>query len=252
MELDEALYQRRSIRHFDPQRTVARETIAALIATAAMAPSAGNRQGWRVAAVGPADARALCDALEPQAWSLNYAIFRQVIARDPNVMGRAPSERELTEATLAWVEREIRLTGDFWLLVVHFERRPDEEVAALSTSIDDILAHLLEHHPEPGLAERVRSRKHEVAAVDQLADLGSVAGFMFGLTLAATQAGLASCIQYTWRLVAPELRERLAIPASHEVLGAVAVGYLGDVDPAYVARHYARRPVPTTWHDQRG
>lgn len=215
MELDEALTQRRSIRHFDPEHALDRETIAALLRSAAKAPSAGNRQPWRVAAVLPDAARVLCDALEPRAWELNFDTFRQVIARDPNVMGRAPSERELDDATRAWIDREIRLTGSFWLLVVHVPRRGGE-----------------------GL----------VAEVDRQADLASVAAFMYGLTLAATERGLASCIQSTWCYVAPELHARLAIPDDHTIVGAVAVGRWGHVDPDYVARHFARRDVPVTWH----
>ncbi|PIE17215.1 MAG: hypothetical protein CSA66_06345, partial [Proteobacteria bacterium] len=88
MELTQALAGRRSERHFSDEPVPA-EVISALIGVASHAPSAGNRQPWRVAAVAPAAARAIIDDLEPKAWEILYPTLREVIASDPTVLGRA-------------------------------------------------------------------------------------------------------------------------------------------------------------------
>jgi len=251
MELEEVMHRRRSSRHF-AEEAVPRATIEALIATAATAPSAGNRQPWRVEALAPPAARRLVDAVEGKAWEILYPTLREVIAKDTNVLGgESPSGRALTDATLAFVERNIFLRGSFWLMLVHFERHTLAQTARTIASTADFVRHRL--GSLPGLAARAEllrflsTRTPRALECDLYADLGSVAGFMYGLTLAATDHGLASCIQYTYGLVQPEVRAHLGLDARAEVLGAVVVGAPADNELA--ARHVARRPVPTRWHE---
>ncbi|PIE14005.1 MAG: hypothetical protein CSA66_08315, partial [Proteobacteria bacterium] len=88
---------------------------------------------------------------------------------------------------------------------------------------------------------------------DYQADVASVAGFAYGLTLAAHARGLATCIQYTWALVGDELRARLSLPRRAEVLGAVVVGHpLAGRDQDLQARVSPRKPVAVTWFDDDG
>jgi nitroreductase len=47
MELHEAVYQRRMVRSYDPDRPVSRELVEYLLQMAIRAPSAGHTQGWR-------------------------------------------------------------------------------------------------------------------------------------------------------------------------------------------------------------
>lgn len=47
MSFFECLQKRRSVRHFDPQATIHRETLLALLDTACRAPSSNNSQPWR-------------------------------------------------------------------------------------------------------------------------------------------------------------------------------------------------------------
>jgi nitroreductase len=47
MELRDAVYGRRMIRSYDPDRPVSRETVDTLLNLAIRAPSAGHTQGWR-------------------------------------------------------------------------------------------------------------------------------------------------------------------------------------------------------------
>ena len=97
------------------------------------------------------------------------------------------------------------------------------------------------------LARFVASRAARAIANEYLADLGSVAGFIYALALAATDRGLASCIQYSWALVAPELRAELGLAANREVVGAVVLGRPGGAG-ALAARVTPRKPVAVTWH----
>jgi nitroreductase len=47
MELTDAVYRRRMVRSYDPDRAVPRETVESLLNLAIRAPSAGHTQGWR-------------------------------------------------------------------------------------------------------------------------------------------------------------------------------------------------------------
>jgi nitroreductase len=47
MELQEAVYRRRMVRSYDPDRPVPRELVESLLNLAIRAPSAGHTQGWR-------------------------------------------------------------------------------------------------------------------------------------------------------------------------------------------------------------
>lgn len=256
MELDEVFKARRSTRHFGDE-AVGADTIAALIAAAGRAPSAGNRQPWKVEALAPGAARGLADAVEGKAWEILYPTLREVIARDTSVLGRSPTGRELTDATVAFVDREILLRGSFWLLVVHFPRHTLGYTLRTLASTADFVRHRLA--AQRGLAARLElarflsARAPQAIECDLFADVGSVAGFMYGLSLAATDLGLASCIQYTYGLVQPEVRAHLGIDAGQEILGAVAIGTHGRVDDdAFRARVSHRRPVSVTWHGDDG
>lgn len=256
MELSEVLRRRRSERRFSDE-PAPREAIAAIIDDARWAPSAGNRQPWRVAALAPVAARRLIDALEPRAWEILYPTLREVIARDPRVLGQALSGRALTDATFAFVEREIYLRGAPWLLVVHFPRPSLAERGKVVASSAALLRHRVaaQENVRDGLelATFVARRAPVALRTDFLADVGSVAGFMYALTLAAADRGLASCVQYSWALVADEVREALDLPGSDEVLGAIAVG-LPDpaADRALQERVAARKPTPVVWHTDEG
>jgi nitroreductase len=47
MELSDAVYQRRMVRSYDPDRPVPRKMVESLLQLAIRAPSAGHTQGWR-------------------------------------------------------------------------------------------------------------------------------------------------------------------------------------------------------------
>jgi len=252
MELDVVMRARRSSRHFG-EEPVPRATIETLIDLAATAPSAGNRQPWRVEALAPEAARGLVDAVEGKAWEILYPTLREVIARDKNVLGDSPSGRALTEATVDFVRRQIFLRGNFWLLLVHFPRHTIGRTARTLASTAAFVRHRVEAQPSlSARAELVRflaARAPKALECDLFADLGSVAGFMYGLALAATDHALASCIQYTYGLVQPEVRAHLGMDDGTEILGAIVIGRPGPVsDPAQVARNAFRRPVPVRWH----
>lgn len=63
MELIEAIRTRRSIRKYDSSRDVPKQTIGEILELALNAPSAGNRQPWRLHVVrNPSLKKALCEA----------------------------------------------------------------------------------------------------------------------------------------------------------------------------------------------
>lgn len=256
MELDQAIRTRRSERHFSDE-PVPRGVVEALIAEASWAPSAGNRQPWRVAALDPGAARPLVDRLEPKAWEILYPTLREVIAKDPGVLGQQLSGRALTDATLAFVAREIYLKGAPWLLVVHFPRPSVTERAKVVAATAALLPHRIavQQNVREKLELALFMARHANVAMrtDFLADVGSVAGFMYGLTLAAAARGVASCVQYSWALVADEVRAALGLPAGDEVLGAIALGWPDpNADKALAGRVSARKPVAVTWYGADG
>ncbi len=251
MKLEDALRTRRSERHFsdDP---VPRADIEALIAAASHAPSAGNRQPWKVAAFAPAAARRLIDAQEPRAWEILYPTLREVIAGSPEVLGHAPTPRAIADATVGFVRDNIFVRGAPWLLLVYYDRPGLRARAKVVASTLEMMRHRV-------AAQATLAAKAELAAfmagaaptalrTDALADVASVSGFMYGLTLAAHARGLASCIQFTWALVADAVRARLDLPKRAEVLGAVVVGRADCAsDKGLQPRVAPRKPVAVTW-----
>jgi len=253
MDFDEALRTRRSVRHFSDEE-VPREVVASLIEQASWAPSAGNRQPWRVAAMAPSAARPLIDRLEPRTWEILYPTLREVFEKNPALLGEESlSGRELTDATFAAVEREIFLRGAPWLLVVHFPRPKLLEWCKRLGSAVGLAPHRL--LAQGSLRERAELALflggHVRRAIDNdfIVDVGSVAGFMYALSLAATARGVHSCIQYSWALVADEVKAALGLPAEDVILGAVALGWPDATESDLSRRAAPRRPVPVTWHD---
>lgn len=69
MEFSDVITKRRSVRHFNNKLAVSDEDVAALLAAAVSAPSAGNIQPWRFVVARSAEARERLAAALRQRWA---------------------------------------------------------------------------------------------------------------------------------------------------------------------------------------
>lgn len=82
MEFAQVIEGRRSVRHFQSERTVSEEDIRALLRVAVKAPSAGNIQPWRFIVVRSRDARERLAGALHQRWAA-AAPVAVVVCADP-------------------------------------------------------------------------------------------------------------------------------------------------------------------------
>ena len=117
MQLQDAVYQRRMVRSYDPDRPVPRELVEALLNLAIRAPSAGHTQGWRFLVLDDITSRdgfwaATADDEDPDPW-------RERMQRAP-VLVLCFSDREAyldryAEPDKGWTDRdEARWPIPYW------------------------------------------------------------------------------------------------------------------------------------------
>lgn len=82
MEFSEVVAARRSVRHFQANRTVGEADINAILEAGRLAPSAGNIQPWRFTVVRSPEARERLTAVLHQRWLATAPVFI-VISVDP-------------------------------------------------------------------------------------------------------------------------------------------------------------------------
>lgn len=213
MDVLEAVARRRSVRAFLPD-PVPGETVRALIADAARAPSGGNLQPWRIHAVAGADLAAfralirgkIADA--PRGEPPEYAVYPADLW-DP-YRSRRHAVGEAMYATLG-IERENRLGRLAW-----FARNFDAFGAPV------LLFVTVDRRMGP----------------PQWSDLGM---YLQTLMLLAVERGLDTCAQEAWSVWARTVGEFLNLDADHMLFCGVALGRR-DPDAPVNAFPVAREP----------
>lgn len=165
---------------------IADETIAAILAAAACAPSGMNLQPWRFVVVRDAALRAAIGELYAAAWQLARHVY-----------GAAPAGSDAEARMLSGVEHLAAHFGEAPVIVaVCLDRR------RLGAMVDE---HLAWRDPVPVLA--------------------SVLPAVQNLILAARAHGIGTVLTTLHRARQEELRQLLGIPAEVEVVTLLPLGY---------------------------
>ncbi|HOX45442.1 MAG TPA: nitroreductase family protein [Myxococcota bacterium] len=198
----ELLRGRRSIRRFRPEPVPA-ELVSKLAEAARWAPSAGNRQAWRLLAVSAPGRRAALRAAVDEALAPFRAGLRPEAAEDAN---------RYLDAFCFFDQAP---------LVLAFAHRPGPDLLAAS--------------------QQRRARPAGSPAGRQAEDsLASVAAAVENLLLAAHALGLGACWMTGPLVAAPALGRLLGLQDSWEVAALVPVGYPAEA-PAAPPRRAAER-----------
>lgn len=227
MHLLTAMEERRSIRSFSDCE-ISREEIDQLLHQATWAPSAGNRQPWRVVALEPGAAAEAIERFEGRAWEIIYPTLRTVMLKDPSILGRELDGAELSAAVVAFARKTIFLKGRPWLLLVYYRRDRLRDRFVLMKSTFAMLRYRMA--TVCGLWRKLRhaffvlGSSFRAVRVDRDTSRASVSNYIYNLTLAAHAKGWGSCIQFTYLLMEPALKKAYGLTSRDEMVGVVALG----------------------------
>ncbi len=251
IDLNTLLRKRQSARHFSSS-AVDRTIIEEIITEASWAPSAGNRQPWRVVALSPAKAGQIIGQYEALSWETIYPVLCSVVKQDPRFLGREVKGKELMCATLDLVERELFVKGNPWLIIVYGLKPSLRTFFSSAYVAVKMVLHRL--RTLDSAIQKLKLMRYmlrstaTVVRVDQKTTDSSLSNYLYTLHLAATDRGLASCIQFSWALVERELKSVLSLDKRAMILGGLVVGkpYAHD-DDNMQRRLRQRKPVPVIW-----
>jgi len=215
MDVKDALLKRISVRVFKPD-PVPLALVREIIDVARYAPSGGNLQPWRVIAVAGEAKQAVIDSARD--------------AMGSNPRGNEDAERPVYPENLwePFRTRRYKVGEDMYaLLGIPREDRPAR------------FAHLARNYlffdAPVGLFFVIdRGMGH-----GQWAHLGM---FMQSVALAATERGLATCMQEAWARVRETLARHFALPAQEMIYCGMALGYADESAPVNSLRS-ARAPL---------
>ncbi|APV50710.1 hypothetical protein BWI17_14060 [Betaproteobacteria bacterium GR16-43] len=188
MNLEELIRSRRSIRRYKPEAPP-RETIEALIAVAALAPSASNKQPWRFFAC---DDRATIDRM---AAAVQESVDRIAARVDARLM------------------EQFRAYGDYF---VRFREAPVVIVPVFREMA--VLSHLVDADVDAADRERIAELEFNSGIV-------SASLALQNLMLYAHSIGLGSSSMTGPLLAAPAIKAILGIPPSWRIVAMVPVGF---------------------------
>jgi nitroreductase len=185
-DLSSVMRARRSVRHFRDQ-PADESLIVECIQEARWAPSGGNEQPWSVSVVSPNRTRTLLQRLEAPIWE---AMLPRIVEMRRRMAGEEAFDESLAAARNMIAETTITRGSPSLLLVWNEHQAVDPELMARVNAATNSSIRLSE-------------------ALDAEVAAASVAGFALSLALIAESRGLATCIQYTWKLVEQELKADL-------------------------------------------
>ncbi len=201
MNVSDAIRSRFSARAF-LDKPVSEDQLRALLDIARWAPSGGNLQPWKVYAVtGTARDRLVA--------TVKKAIAENPLADESDIQIYPPKLAE------PWRARRYELGEAMYALL----GVPREDKAAR-------LQHLLRNYEFFGAPAGLFFALDRRFDKGQWAHLGM---FMQSLALAATEMGLATCMQEAWAARAKTVSAFLGVPDSEQLYCGMAVGY---ADPA--------------------
>ncbi len=203
MKVSEAIATRKSVRAFKPD-AVARETIEAILALAARAPSGGNLQPWKVYVLIGKTRDALVRRVaekrveRPMGEAPEYKIYPPGLTEPYRTRRHAIGEAMYAALGIAREDRAGRLK--------HFARNWEFFGAPVG------LIFTIDRQMQPG----------------QWADVGM---FMQNIMLLAREHGLDTCPQESWATFHSVIREYLGVPENEMVFCGMAIGYADETAP---------------------
>jgi nitroreductase len=241
MNVSEAICTRRSVRHF-AERPVSCEVVRKLIDTARWAPSAGNSQPWRVVVVPSESSQVFFSRYEGLGWEYVYPTVRIALAQAARLNNVRIASRELMQRTITTIRDHAFVRGTPCVIVIYREKASLRQQAAFFASILAVIAYRA--FAQGCLRKRVT---YVIGLLENIFDairahratlVASLACFIYALTLAAQDLGLASCIQYTYATASGRLRRDFRLGRRAVVVGCVLVGYPEEnpdqaTDPLY-------------------
>jgi len=197
MNVTDALYKRTSIRAFTDQ-VVTEEMVREIIDAARWAPSGGNLQGWKIIVVSGAEKDAC------------ISLAQNTLAANPRgEVGDKPIyPAELGEP---YRSRRFKVGEDMYAL--------------LGIGRDDKgarFANLAKNYTFFGAPVGMFFVIDNCMGHGQWAHLGML---MQSICLAATERGLATCMQEAWGMVRTSLHTHFALPANEMIYCGLALGY---------------------------
>lgn len=195
--VSEAIATRRSVRAFK-DRPVPRETIAAILAQAARAPSGGNLQPWHVIVLGGAQ----------------LEIFRTGMrAAAARGLGSEPNQYEVYPASLpAPYEDRRRKVGEDMYRQIGIAREDREGRRSWFQNNFQFF----------GAPVGILIHTPALMGPPQWADLGI---WLQTVMLLLREYGLDSCAQEAWSVFHTSVRALVPIPEDHILMAGMAIGY---------------------------
>lgn len=248
MTLSELFRSRSSVRQYD-HTPVPDAVIRAILEDAAWAPSAGNMQPWKVAVLSGIASQEFRQRYEDLGWESVLPSLRVALLSHNTT--KTISSDEINRSVLDTYERLVKVTGNPSLIAICYDKPTLKEFIKLSLAAGSLYRYRMKQVKSPVkklkalLQMLLRSRRDYRIA--QQAVQASLANFSYGITLAARQRGLDSCIQFSYNHAYPWLRTDLQLSAGQRLFCVVLVGTAQDAARIDGVQSRTRRPVPARW-----
>lgn len=248
MTASETIRARASVRHF--MNTPIPDTIVqAIIDDASWAPSAGNMQPWRVAVLSEKASQQFRDRYEALGWESVLPSLR--VALLSHASSHQKTSWEVNQQVMQTYQQQVVVKGTPRVIAIYYDKPTLKEFNQLSLAALSLFWHRMGAVKSPvkklaafiQLALRSR-RDYRVA---QNAVKASLANFTYGLTLAAKQRGVDSCIQFSYNHAFPWLRKDLKLSRKQKLFGVVLIGVSSKPAGLEGVNSRNRRSVAIQW-----
>lgn len=248
MTLDKAMRERRSVRHFD-EADVGDEVLREIFEQASWAPSPGNTQLWKVAALGPEVSRDVIRRFELAGWESVFPVLRQVLQNS----SRSHDPKEGHD----WNGRVLKAYHDYFevrgsprLVFIYRARNLRRYVNLFLLSLSMLFRRAKAKKTWAGKLFHVVSSLLNVPRlirVNALTRTVGLANFTYAVALAAHARGLATCIQSNYLNVQPRLRRYLGLGRDVDIVASVLIGREAENAVPAPEMFRTRRPVSVDW-----
>lgn len=248
MTASETIRTRASVRHF-VNTPIPDSIVQAIIEDASWAPSAGNMQPWQVAVLSEKASSRFRERYEALGWESVLPSLR--VALLSHASNHQKSSREINQQVMQIYHEQVVVKGTPRVIAIYYNKPTFTEFNRLSLAALSLYWHRMRAVKSPMrkfaafLQLVLRSRRDYQVA--QNAVKASLANFTYGLTLAATQRGLDSCIQFSYNHAFPWLRKDLKLSRKQKLFGVVLIGVSGKPAGLEGVNSRNRRPVDIQW-----
>lgn len=248
MTLSELFRSRSSVRQYY-HAPIPDAVIQSILEDASWAPSAGNMQPWKVTVLSGDASQQFRQRYEDLGWESVLPSLR--VAMLSHNTTKAVSSDEINRRVLDTYERLVKVTGNPSLIAIYYDKTTFKEFIKLSLAAGSLYRYRMKKVKSPArkIAAFVQMlwRSRRDYRIAQNAVQASLANFSYGITLAARQRGLDSCIQFSYNHAYPWLRNDLQLSAGQRLFCVVLVGTGQDAARIDGVQSRTRRPVPTRW-----